>query len=307
MARVHSRSGSPPKPSARERGREGGLVAHLSKILIPSPREGIESVNSVLRHNQKADDYYDMAMTFLRLGELEQAESCFKDALNLEPGDGDTQKALDLTRKAMRILGGTEELQASDLDWMGTVLHIARDGEMFELALKVGEKMVEVDTGGGALNDLGLVYLSMDQNDKALECFDRALQIEPDMPEALVQKALCLMIDEKYDEASALYTRALQSKPDFPQGWYNLGVISIRKENYEEAIRLLDKAIGLNDEYYMAWFAKFQALERLRRTADAERCLKRAMALNPSYVMKSLAGKGIDRHTSNIHAKWVRP
>jgi tetratricopeptide (TPR) repeat protein len=271
-----------------------------------SPEKGIKLLRSLARrYGPNVDVYYNTGVTLVRLGELEKAASCFEDILKLEPDNSDALRSLDLTRRTIRILKGNEKFATSDLEWMGGAANAARNSDIFQIALRIGEKMVEADPGVGALNDLGLTHQCMGEYDKAIECFDRALQIEPDMPEALSQKALCLMIKNRLDEASVLYSKVVQLKPDFPQGWYNLGIISIRKNNYDEAITLLDKAIGLNDEYYMAWFAKCQALRGLNRMEDAAECLKRAIAINPEYVAASLSGKGIDRHTSNIRAKSV--
>jgi tetratricopeptide (TPR) repeat protein len=306
MVRVHSNPGRSSSPPSLRNFRFNSQAPISEALLVLPETEAETRFRDTLasQYDSKSTQLYNVGITFLRVGEPEQAVSCFEDSLKLEPHNNDALKSLDLARKVIRILNGNEKFTTLNLDWMGSVANTARNNGMFEIALKVGEKMVQIDTtGGGALSDLGVTYRRMGNYEKAIECFDRALQIQPDMPEALSAKALCLMSDGKFDEATALYSKTLETKPDFIQGWYNLGVISMRKADYRKAIEFLDKAIGLNDDYYMAWFAKSQALKALDRTREAEECLKVAIELNPDYVRASLSGEGMGTHTSNIRAR----
>ncbi|MGH8057474.1 MAG: tetratricopeptide repeat protein, partial [Candidatus Entotheonellia bacterium] len=61
-----------------------------------------------------------------------------------------------------------------------------------------------------------------------MECFDKALEVAPLMPEALVSKGVSLLIDfGKPEEAASLLECALMSSPDWtvqwPHVWYWLG------------------------------------------------------------------------------------
>ena len=188
---------------------------------------------------------------------------------------------------------------------MGNLLSAATDSGFFDLAIRIGDVMVSIDKGPGALNDLGLTFYHKQEFDKALECYDKALEIDPNMHQAISNKAFCLMLTNKLGEAYTLYKRVVELSPDFLQGWYHLGYISINKKNYVEALSYLDKAIELNDEYYLAWFAKYHALMQLKRTDEADRCLKKAVDLNPEYAAQLAEGNWnkIPIQTTNMHAK----
>lgn len=313
LSRVHSntRSSSAFSPRDTRLHREGASAPEslISRSLSISPKDGIKLLENLeAEYAPNVDVYNNKGVAFMRLGEPEKARACFEEILKLDPENNSAAKNLELVNMTIRILSGNEKFLESDLNWMGTSANAARDAEMFGIALQIGKKMVEVDTGGLALHDLGITYQQMGSDEKAIECFDRVLQMEPDSAATLAQKALCLMSQNRFDEASSLYVRALRLKPESPSGWYNLAVISLRKGDYEESIRLLDTAIGYNDEYYMAWFAKSQALIALHRAEEAAECLDKAMVLNPEYVAEALSGRGswegvIRRHTSNIRAK----
>ena len=58
---------------------------------------------------------------------------------------------------------------------------------------------------------------------KAVECYHRALKLEPDFPPAHINLGLALQDQGKLDKAIASYRRALELKPDYAEARNNLG------------------------------------------------------------------------------------
>jgi len=274
----------------------------VMQLLEYSPKKGFEFLRRLeVTYPPNVDVYYNMGVALLHLGRFEEAERYFGKTLRLEADHEYARGNLDLLVRIRKIFN--KEHAEADLEDMGTLASDARDAGLFDLARRIANIMVEVDKGPGALNDLGLTFQDQKEFDKALECYDRALKIDPNMREALSNKACCLMLTNKLDESHRLYERLIELNPDFLQGWYHLGFINIKKENYTEALNYLDKAIELNDEYYLAWFAKHKALAELKRTEEAKQCWEKVVDLNPEYAMQLAFGEVDDVHTTNMHAK----
>jgi rhomboid protease GluP len=50
---------------------------------------------------------------------------------------------------------------------------------------------------------------------------------------------------EKYDEAVSLFKKALEINPDLPEAYYNLAVVYATNASFELAVKYCDKAIEL--------------------------------------------------------------
>jgi tetratricopeptide (TPR) repeat protein len=253
----------------------------------------------------EADVTYNIGVALLRLDRPEEAVMYFEKTLVLEKEHELARADLEMTKKALKVF--SRENTEKDLEEMGGIANTARDAQFFELALRLGNAMLKVDTKkAGSLNDLGLTYQKQEKYDKAIEFYKSALEVERDMFEALSNKAICMLITNRQDESYALYSRCVQLRPDFLQGWYHLGLISLDRMKYGQAADFFDRAIALNDEYYLAWIAKYEVLNRLGKYGEAEECILKAMEINPGYVTEGLLhrrGSGRSVYTTGMRAK----
>lgn len=80
-----------------------------------------------------------------------------------------------------------------------------------------------------AHNNLGLVLEEKGDTDGALASYEAALNLRPEYPEALSNKANLLVGEKRTDEAISLYEEALRLRPDFPEAHHNLGAVLLSK------------------------------------------------------------------------------
>jgi tetratricopeptide (TPR) repeat protein len=276
------------------------------QVLKHNPKKGFELLKKLeLTYPANADICYNLGVALLRQDRLEEAQEYFEKTLKIDEDIEYAKDNLDFTKRVREILA--KECTGKDLEEMGALLISATDTGFFDLATRIGNLMVDIDKGPGALNDLGLTFQHQQKIDKAIECYDKALRINPNMPNAISNKAFCLMITNRLNEAYSLYKRLIVLKPEFLQGWYHMGIINIEKKEYEEALPYLDKAIELNDHYYLAYVAKYEALRNLKRTDEANLCWDKAVELNPDYAMQLALGKTNEVHMSHMHSKTNTP
>jgi tetratricopeptide (TPR) repeat protein len=79
--------------------------------------------------------------------------------------------------------------------------------------------------------------------EKALECFDMALAIEPRHAEALVKKAGALEKLDRLDEAFACYDRAIEADNSLAIAYLQKGGLFNRLARYDEALQCYEEAL----------------------------------------------------------------
>ncbi|MFO8238819.1 MAG: FkbM family methyltransferase [Prochlorococcaceae cyanobacterium] len=97
------------------------------------------------------------------------------------------------------------------------------------------------------LNNLGMAYHELGDIQQALECLDRALQIDPMMESALMRKAAILHNQQtRHDEVLEIWERLQERKPDDLTLMSNRASLLTGIGEVKEAIDLLNKVISHN-------------------------------------------------------------
>ena len=81
--------------------------------------------------------------------------------------------------------------------------------------------------------------------DEAANCYQKALLLRPDYPEAHNNLGNVLKAQGQLDEASSCYQRALRLKPDFPEAYNNLGNALREQGAMETAVNCFQQALHL--------------------------------------------------------------
>jgi tetratricopeptide (TPR) repeat protein len=81
---------------------------------------------------------------------------------------------------------------------------------------------------------------------EALECYDRALGVNPDNDVILSNRAVALIALGRHDEAFESCKRAVAVNPNSADIWTNMGVALEKLKRLPEAAEALERAISLN-------------------------------------------------------------
>jgi tetratricopeptide (TPR) repeat protein len=84
--------------------------------------------------------------------------------------------------------------------------------------------------------------------EKALECFDMALAIQPKHAEALVKKAGALEKLDRLDEAIACYDRAIEADNSLAIAYLQKGGLFNRLARYDEALQCYEQALRTREK-----------------------------------------------------------
>jgi tetratricopeptide (TPR) repeat protein len=105
--------------------------------------------------------------------------------------------------------------------------------------------------------------------DKAVEADTRAIELDPDLPGALLNLGSILLSRAKYEPAEKYYRRALEAKPDYAKAHFNLGLLYHEREHATLAEMHYKTAIVLDPQYGDAYYNLAVLLEEHRRHSAA--------------------------------------
>ena len=113
--------------------------------------------------------------------------------------------------------------------------------------------------------------------EKGLAACERALVLDPNLPEVLAARALILEAQRKYDDAIHYARKALERKPDCEGAYLVLGRACFESDRWQEAADIAERAIEVCADDYNIFIPFIMAMEALGRIEDARALRKRAM------------------------------
>ncbi|MBW9221687.1 protein kinase [Methanothermococcus sp. SCGC AD-155-C09] len=94
----------------------------------------------------------------------------------------------------------------------------------------------------------GVALYYQEKYNEAIECYDKALKIDPNYVDAWYNKGVALKNLGKYNEAIMCYDRVLEIDPGYVKAWNNKGDILYKLGRYNEAIKCYDKSLVIRDD-----------------------------------------------------------
>lgn len=213
------------------------------------------------------------------------------DARLTKAGGGDPRRALTIGADVLAdmpahvpalLLAGRAAIAAGAVEagrtlLLGALRHHAGDANLFsELPRR---EAVSPDF------ERGLEHLQARRSDQAIQCFEAALQAQPQHWQAHVNLGVAFKQAGRLQAAEDAYRRALSMAPNHPQLLGNLAnVVGLRVDGVEEAIALLSCRIEIEPNEAQAWLGLGQALRRAGRAHEAEGLCRQTILRDPAHV-----------------------
>ncbi|MDE3201872.1 MAG: VCBS repeat-containing protein [Acidobacteriota bacterium] len=125
--------------------------------------------------------------------------------------------------------------------------------------------------------------------DKAATAFTQALEQDPHLVQAAINKGIALMYLQKLPEAEEALKSALRLAPDNPQAWYNLGLAQHANNETAEALKSFQNAVKYDpydaDSYYFAGVC----LSEMKDYAQSIAMFKKALDNQPLHASAEFA------------------
>ena len=123
----------------------------------------------------------------------------------------------------------------------------------------------------------------LERHEEAIECYDKAIRINPENYDAWFNKGNSLVKLERHKEAIGCYDKAIRIDPEDYDTWLNKGNSLAELERHKEAIECYDEAIRLDSENYYAWRYKGYSLAKLERHEESKKS-KFSLKRNKKYT-----------------------
>ncbi len=217
--------------------------------------------------DQASDLFAGVGEYYVNQTDYDQAINFFREATTLDPKN---KKASDGLSEVL-ALKGNDVLLTDAPDMART---------FFEEALKINNKNAPAYYG------LGEVYSALDDDEKAISNYEKALQNDSELTEIYVPLGiLYYQRGNSGDIAKAdpMLTKALAISPDDAETQYFLGLIRYGQGRDQEALTAFTKAKSLNPNYSEAFVASGDAHMRLDETELAAADYTKATQLKGDY------------------------
>ena len=128
----------------------------------------------------------------------------------------------------------------------------------------------------------GVQFQSHGQLVKAIDMYQKAIDINPQDPSCHNNLGLALKDMDLLDDAEGQLRAAIQLKPEDANYHYNLGIVLMRRSNLPEAEKAFQQAIDLKkgDPEFLFRMAQVEMLQG--KTDTAEKAIRDALAYQPN-------------------------
>jgi len=220
----------------------------------------------------------------LDAGRVAEAEKTIKEAIAIDPSDGEQGK--NDRMRAYSVLGeiSTKKGDAKEAGLMGEIVAAIRISEkaydwwgsgMTGRAVKMYEEALRGFSDAYCIQSrLAMRYSETGETAKAEEHYQKAFELMPDSFGRVESHCFgCEGIfsgDTSQGIADRVFTRLAKERPDSPRVFYLLGYLRDSQGRDQEAAEAFLKAVALDPDYLNAW-KKLSSLEKTAGITPAQR------------------------------------
>ena len=271
---------------------ESHAVSHIAKIKL----YGMNDAKSALKyfemylgyHPDEDDANLHAGLALMKLGRYPDALARLANLPDDYPGIGvhrgrahsgmgEHDSAIKLYRNALRI--NPRDAYAHGL--MG--VSYSRMGDDLR-ALECYDKAIEIERNHMGYYNKGLTLGEMGRYDEAIENYRMALGINPHHLESRINLASTLSESGKPEEAIPHFLGALDVDPNRFIALYSLAVTFSRVGRYQEALGCVDKAVEMHPSKADAKYLRAKILAAVGRTVDVLEILASLRRSDPALI-----------------------
>ena len=135
-----------------------------------------------------------------------------------------------------------------------------------------------------SLYSQGLGILSRDDYARAVNYFEKAVEIDPAYAEAWYQAGFCFGMLGRHADALKASKQAAKLRPEWSETYVNIGASSYALGQYKEAAEAYRQAAKIDANNADTQYALGLSLGKLGRTDEEILAYKRAVAIKPDYA-----------------------
>jgi tetratricopeptide (TPR) repeat protein len=210
--------------------------------------------------------------------------------------------------EALKILNHAELLDSNDINLyiLKTDVYLALDQQ--EKAVQLLENALQLFEGQERIEllfELADVYDDYEEFDKIFDCLKLILEQEPNNEEALYKICFWTDFTGRNEESIRLHQQIIEDYPYSELAWFNLAAAYQGLKLYEKAVDAYKYAVAIDEKFDYAYRNMGDAYIRLRKYKDAIDVLEKVLELSrPEDVIYEAIGHCYDRLKNYAQARF---
>jgi tetratricopeptide (TPR) repeat protein len=257
------------------------VYAYLLLWNLSRPQEALSAYDRALSLAPKQDSkqrlraYRGRGIALEKLGRDEEALESYERSLQF--GGNDSHSRAQRLRQKLTLASQERAIQANPQDWEAWYAKAKQfvAQESYTSAIPCYDRILELQPNlTEILKEHGTALAKVGRYAAAIADFDRLIELQPENHEIWYQKANALSQSQQYEAAIAIYDRLIALDPNHP-ALCDLGNALWELNRFEEAISAWDLALNhpfLAKERYQRqeiWYKRGLALINLERYEEA--------------------------------------
>jgi tetratricopeptide (TPR) repeat protein len=222
-----------------------------------------EACASALSRNPNLDIVHEaMGDLHFRLGEIDEAEASYVEALRINPKSADT----------MRALANVYRLQQRPEQAEGMLRNA--------LGLRPGDWK--------AYESVAYFYFMRGDYSAAAVHYEAVVSLDEDNESGLAGLGASLMLAGDFEKAAPIFSRSIDLRPHAPT-YNNLGLMHYYLGNYDEAIDAIRQGLGMSPDDHLMWSSLGDVMTAAGRKEEAtaayshaEELVRMELGVNPN-------------------------
>ncbi len=155
--------------------------------------------------------------------------------------------------------------------------------------LKLAMAMAEKEKAGNEarsdiLVQMGEAELMLERVQNAVDCFDQAVEADPQNTQICVRAADALVSIGELEKSERYYNKALEQDPNLAHVYNRLGIAYRRQKKFDQALDLYRKALEHSPKDENLLYNMARSLWEMDDFPGAEDILCRALKINPGFT-----------------------
>ncbi|MDJ0713471.1 MAG: tetratricopeptide repeat protein [Prochloraceae cyanobacterium] len=197
--------------------------------------------------------------------------------------DENIEEIKKLTEQLEKLIEDNPELDfnAFDYETLGDGIFLQGDYQRaldyFDKAINIDERICEV------FYSKGVTLGRLEEHKEALNCFEKAIEIDREHVKSWIGKAVALYKLGKCDRAIECCDEALKIEPKSYRAWNNKGVFFLQSEEYPEAISCFEKALDIKPTFANAFYNMACSYALQKEDEKAIEFLEKTIDIDPNF------------------------
>lgn len=165
-------------------------------------------------------------------------------------------------------------------------------GKQWSKAIANCEKAISLAPNfAAAYRQLARIWTQLEKREEAADCWYQAFNIEPNWATAEEHVTLgnsCVELG-KFDRAIECYSRAIKLNPKLATAYHNLGEMLVGEKRWDEAIANYRQAIAINPNFFESYHSLGKTWAERGELDRAIACYRKSLDINPNYARAYLS------------------